>query len=216
MKTKRLFYIGIMTITISLFPTLLFGQSIFDYEGITYRVIKDADEASTFGTVAVTAKDDGFYEGKITIPNGVKHSEDSYADSYKVVSIDDFAFKGNVTLEEVQLPISIESIGEGAFEGCSKLNHVEIPEGSALSRLGESVFAYSGLESIVFPKGIIELPRFTFRECRRLQQVTLPKSLTKIGVSAFIFCQSLQYVVGAAFCYVSSLQKADLQFRRLQ
>ena len=56
------------------------AQRVFDYNGITYKVIKDADEAPTFGTVAVTAKSNGFYEGVITVPGGVKQSDDEYAD----------------------------------------------------------------------------------------------------------------------------------------
>ena len=176
-----------------LFPRFIFAQSIFDYDGITYKVLKDADEASTFGTVAVTAKDDGFYEGVVTIPSAVKQSDDEFADAYKVVAIDGFAFKGNPTLKKVVLPMTIESIGDGAFEECGQLAQIDIPEGS-LSRLGESVFAYSGLKSIKLPEGITELPRFTFRECRDLEQVILPNTLMKIGISAFIYCQSLKSI----------------------
>ena len=60
---KKIFLIIVCLISI---PTLLFhgrvnAQRVFDYNGITYKVIKDADEAPTFGTVAVTAKSNGFY-----------------------------------------------------------------------------------------------------------------------------------------------------------
>ena len=193
MKRKQLIYLGLTLVATSFFSSLAFAQSIFDYHGITYKVLKDADESSTFGTVAVTAKDDGFYEGTITIPNAVKQSDDEFADTYKVVAIDDFAFKGNTTLTKVVLPMTIESIGNGAFEECGQLTQIDIPEGS-LSRLGESVFAYTGLKSIKLPEGITELPRFTFRECRDLEQVILPNTLIKIGISAFIYCQSLKSI----------------------
>ena len=193
---KKIFLIIVCLISI---PTLLFhgrvnAQRVFDYNGITYKVIKDADEAPTFGTVAVTAKSNGFYEGVITVPGGVKQSDDEYADAYKVVAIDDYAFKGNPMLTKVVLPITVESIGNGAFEECKELTAVEIPYGSLLTHLGESVFAFTGLKSIKFPEGITELPRFTFRECRKLEQVSLPESLAKIGISAFIYCQSLKSI----------------------
>lgn len=193
MKRKTLFVVCLMTIAASLYPSRSNAQSVFDYNGITYRIIKDADEASTFGTVAVTAKSEGFYEGTVIIPNAIKQSDDAYADAYKVVAIDDFAFKGSPALTKVVLPMTIESIGTGAFEECSQLAQIDIPEGS-LSHLGESVFAFSGLKSITLPEGITELPRFTFRECKKLEQVILPVSLQKIGVSAFIFCQSLKNI----------------------
>lgn len=183
-----------MTLTASLYPSQTHAQSVFSYSGITYRVIKDANEASNYGTVAVTAPRDGFYEGTVTIPNAVKQSDDEYADAYKVVAIDDYAFKGSPALKKVVLPITIESIGTGAFEECGELTTVEIPYGSLLTHLGESVFASSGLKSIKFPEGITELPRFTFKECRKLDQVILPESLVKIGMSAFIYCQSLESI----------------------
>lgn len=185
MKKHYLLRFGLIIIATSFFSSHAFSQSIFDYNGITYRILRDADESSTFGTVAVTAKDDGFYEGTIVIPNAVKQSDDEFADAYKVVAIDDFAFKGNPTLKKVVLPMTIESIGNGAFEECGQLTQIDIPEGS-LSQLGESVFAYSGLKSIKLPEGITELPRFSFRECRDLEQIILPNTLMKIGISAFI------------------------------
>ena len=194
MKRKNLIVVCLMTLTASLYPCQVLAQSVFGYNGITYRIVKDANEASNYGTVAVTAKSDGFYEGTITIPNAVKQSDDEYADAYKVVAIDDYAFKGSPTLKKVVLPITIESIGTGAFEECGELTTVEIPYGSLLTHLGESVFASSGLKSIKFPEGITELPRFAFKECRKLDQVILPESLVKIGISVFIYCQSLKTI----------------------
>ena len=211
----------LITITIMPLQNHVNAQSVFDYNGITYRIIKDADESSTFGTAAVTAKSEGFYEGVVTIPSGIKQSKDKYADAYKVVAIDDFAFKGSPTLTKVVLPMTIESIGAGAFEACGKLTQIEIPDGTPLTHLGESVFAYSGLKSIRFPEGLTELPRFTFRECRNLEKAILPNSLVKIGISAFIFCTSLKSIElpkklreidGSAFSYCG-LQRIALPDR---
>ena len=52
-----------MALTVLLYPSQVLAQSVFNYNGITYKVIKDANEASNYGTVAVTAPRDGFYEG---------------------------------------------------------------------------------------------------------------------------------------------------------
>lgn len=184
---------SIFLAVIVLFPLASYSQSCFDYKGITYRVIKDADEASTFGTVVVTTKNEGFYEGTITVPNAVKQSDEAFADAYKVVAIDDYAFKGCPNLVEVTLPMSIESIGISAFEECTNLKKVELPQGN-LTQLGESVFAYSGIESIKIPEGITALPYLAFRECRALKQVVLPKTLKKIDHSVFVLCQSLESI----------------------
>ena len=170
------------------------AQSVFDYKGITYRVLKDADEASTFGTVAVTVKSDGFYEGTVVIPNAVKSSDDAFADTYKVVAIDDFAFKSSPNLLKVKLPISVESIGKNAFEECLELECVDIPYGTFTS-FGESAFAMSGLKRIRIPEGVTEIPVCAFKECRELKEVILPNTLQKIGICAFMQCQSLDVVV---------------------
>ena len=183
--------LGICFVTVALFLSIsLNAQSVFDHEGITYRVIQDADEASTFGTVAVTAKSGGFYEGSVVIPNAVKQSDETYADTYKVIAIDAEAFKGCPNLVEVRFPMSLEFIGFAAFSECPKLSKVEIPDGN-LYDLGLSAFASSGLESISIPRRVTEIPAFTFNECRQLKQVLLSDNITKIGESAFTYCQSL-------------------------
>lgn len=192
MKRRKLTYLG-LTIIITLCYNFASAQSIFDYNGITYKVLKEADEASTFGTVAVTAKSDGSYNGTITIPNAIKQSDDEYADTYKVVAVDNHAFKGSTTLAKVILPMTIESIGKGAFEECSQLTQVDIPKGN-LTQIGENAFAFSGLKSINLPEGITEIPDFAFMECRELEQITLPISLKRIGINAFRNCLSLKNI----------------------
>lgn len=189
---KLLLMIGVFIIA-SVRPIDLFAQSVFEYEGVSYRVINDPDGATTYGTVAVTGKMYGFYEGTITIPNAFKQSNSAYADSYKVVAVDDYAFKSCLGLVEVSLPLSVKTIGTEAFSNCPRLKRVTIPDGN-ISELGPSVFANSGIDTIIIPKGIMEIPSMAFQECRELKQVVLPQTITKIGANAFYRCQSLKSI----------------------
>ena len=186
-------YLIILVVALSFFGPLvsLWGQSIFEVDGITYRVIKDADESSTFGTVAVTA---GNYMGAISIPNAVRMGGDQYADVYKVVEIDEGAFDNCAALEEVTIPVSIESIGKFAFRGCISLTSVIMPAKSNLTSLGISVFMASGLKSISLPDGLRSIPITAFYDCKELTEVVLPLSLTKIEMYAFSGCESLKKI----------------------
>lgn len=68
MYKKILMLVAVLTSA----QSVLEAQSTFEVDGINYSVIKEADEATTFGTVCVTAREGKDYEGDIIIPNGVK------------------------------------------------------------------------------------------------------------------------------------------------
>lgn len=52
------------------------------------------------------------------------------------------AFKNDRQMTEIFIPASYESIGDGAFEGCARLEKVRFGEGSRLKRVG--MFAFGG------------------------------------------------------------------------
>lgn len=183
-----------ITIILILFSAAISAQSFFSSDGIRYRIIIEADESSSTGTVAVTAQDDMPYQGSVTIPNAVTQYEGNYVDKYKVVAIDASAFKGCVALVSVSLPMSLERIGDRAFEGCICLSSIEFPAIGNVSSLGEGVFAESGLETISLPEGIQMIPNRAFHNCKSLKTVKLPNSLRRIGLSAFMGCASLEAI----------------------
>lgn len=71
------------------------------------------------------------------------------------------AFSGCTALEQVQLPGSLQTVGERAFSGCTSLNQIRIPEGVETLEEG----AFSG--------------------CTALRQVWLADSLNWVGETAF-------------------------------
>ena len=71
----------------------------------------------------VIAKSSGEYSGKVVIPESVEQ----WGTAYSVTSIGEQAFEDCSGLTSVTIPNSVTSIGEQAFDCCSGLTSVTIP-----------------------------------------------------------------------------------------
>ena len=106
------------------------------------------------------------------------------------------AFKDGVSLEAVDLPVTLEEIGTGAFENCTWMNRASVDGGTAfpenLRRVGARAF-YNCMEltSVVLPEGVRDVGDAAFYNCRGLISASLPHSLTNIGGMAFGKCAKL-------------------------
>lgn len=102
----------------------------------------------------------------ITIPTEV-HYNNVY---YDVTSIGYSAFQYCSTLTQVTIPNSVTSIGSWAFYSCSALTQVTIPN------------------------SVTSIGNYAFESCSALTQVTIGNSVTSIGIYAFSGCESLTAV----------------------
>lgn len=66
-------------------------------------------------------------------------------------------------LEEIVLPTSLESIGGWAFSSCDKLKNIEIP--STVTTIGEKAFNYWGSTGREFQKILIHKQEGTIIGC---------------------------------------------------
>ena len=102
-------------------------------------------------------------------------------------------FRGETTItsfDELQYFTGLSSIVYEAFEGCSGLTSVTIPEG--VTSIGRNAFANcSGLTSVTIPSSVTSIGGDAFRGCHGLTRVTIPKSVTSIGNGAFSNCSKL-------------------------
>lgn len=88
---------------------------------------------------------------------------------------------------------SVTVIGEGAFEYCSGLTSIEIPDGVTV--IGGGAFYYcTGLTSVTIPSTVTVIGDSAFSECAALTSITIPEGVTSIGLYAFYDCRKLKEI----------------------
>ena len=149
----------------------------FSVDGIYYNIIDETNK-----TVEVTFRGDyvNAYTGAVAIPSSVEYNSTTYS----VTEIGFIAFDGCTGLTSVTIPNSVTSIGGCAFRGCSGLTEITIP--NSVTTIGGSAFdGCTGLTSVTIPNSVTSIGYNAFSGCTGLTSVTIPNSVTSIGKSAF-------------------------------
>ena len=124
-----------------------------------------------------------------TIPDIVTHD----GTTYSVTSIGNYAFQNCSSLTSVTIPNSVTSIGGHAFAYCSSLTSITIPE--SVTSIGDYAFYYCySLTSVTIPESVTSIGDKAFYNCSSLTSITIPNSVTSIGSYAFQYCSYLTSV----------------------
>ena len=108
-------------------------------------------------------------------------------------SIPSRAFDGCSSLTSVTIPDSVKTIGEWAFYNCSSLTSVTIP--NSVTSIGDQAFhGCESLTSVTIPNSVTSIGELAFVDCNSLTSVTIPNSVTTIGEWAFGSCERLTSV----------------------
>ena len=120
-------------------------------------------------------------------------------------TIGEYAFNGCSSLTSVTIPNSVTSIDSHAFFGCSSLTSISIPD--SVTSIGYAAFrGCSSLTSVTIPNSVTSIGDEAFYGCSSLTSITIPDSVTSIGYKAFNGCSSLTgvYITDiAAWCKIS-------------
>lgn len=127
-------------------------------------------------------------DGEYYLPNS---SGKEYLPTENTIGERMFTSRG---LQTILLPKSVTSIDDRAFSSCHSLNKVVIYENS-VKTIGMAAFEYcSSLADIVLPEGVTTIARSAFWGCSSLSRIDLPEGVTTIGHSAFYGCEKLSSV----------------------
>lgn len=103
------------------------------------------------------------------------------------------AFSGCTSLTTVTFPDTLKNIGGNAFGGCTSLVQVVLPE--SVETIGGSAFmGCTSLAGFQFPSKVKEAASGCLKDCTALQTVALPEGLESIGSEAFSGCASLESI----------------------
>ncbi len=111
-----------------------------------------------------------------------------------LIYIREQAFSGCTALRELTIYENVNGatvdVEGGAFENCTSLVTVSLPEGMR-ALMGRTFDGCSSLKSINIPESMINIYDYAFSGCSALEAVKLPDGLKYIGTEAFANCTSL-------------------------
>ena len=99
----------------------------------------------------------------------------------------------SITEVTAEMLDGVTSIGDNAFNGCSALTSVDIPNG-VTSILSHTFYDCYLLTSVTIPNSVTRIMSSAFSYCSALASITIPSSVTSIWNYAFSNCSALASV----------------------
>ena len=173
---------------LSLLAAVVCGRVLgYDFaDNHLYYTILDNDH------VEVSGWDRDYGITGIVVPSTVSNN----GNVYTVTSIGKGAFGfipspwREKSIESVELPSTLTTIGERAFDNCNALKSIQIP--LSVTSIGQEAFVNcTSLTTIVIPNGVISIGHTAFQGCTKLSSVVLSNSITKLEQNLFYGCESL-------------------------
>lgn len=174
----------------------------FEYGGLYYNIVSSTDFTAEVAQTSIKE-----YQGDIIIPTTVVYN----ADTYTVVSIEEYAFSWN-NLTSVVIPNSVTQMGYGVFGCCENLVSVTLPEG--ITVIEDYMFEDClSLTSITIPAGVKTIGKGAFSGSG-LTSITIPNSVETIESGAFsgtnltsVFIPQNAYFDSAPFSGCTKMQE---------
>ena len=202
-------YSGNGTITLLLAKESIGVQNIVIEEGIT------AIDDFAFSSLSkqVTGDDILFNYQKVYLPRSlVSIGKYAFAGNSNLTTFLFPQFNGTRTEAEIEKFYALRTIGEGAFDDCTQLTKLNIPNSitsienyvfrgvpvtgyainSKVKSVGMGAFQNTKLTKITIPESVTSIGAFAFGNCSNLQTVTFNTKSCSFGGECFKNCEKLK------------------------
>ena len=196
------------------------AQSIYDVDGIYYRIMTSPQDDCKMIAAVWTMNDLEHYQGDIVIPPTVTVNDTPYS----VEVIGDQAFKNCYLITSVSIPASVKEIPAGVFYGCDNLSTITVDPAntvydsredcnavidkmdnkliagcknsiipSSVDTIGMMAFAgCKGLTSLTIPSNVISIKNWAFLDCTGLLTLSVPNTLGDLAIGSFMGCNNIE------------------------
>lgn len=155
------------------------------------------------GKAVVVSGGSVMYSGDVVIPETVEYDGQHYV----VDSIGEWAFNACSGLRSVKLPEKLRAIGSFAFVDCYGLTSISFP--ASLKVIGSGAFQNcDGLTSLSFPEGMTQIGGGAFQRCGRLETLFFPSTMKSIDWG--VFCESHENEYGGE-CTCDSIRRIEVK-----
>ena len=180
-----IFCSSLTSITISDSVTSIGGDAFGSCESLTSINVDSNNEKYMSDNGVLYTKDK-----KTLIQYPSKKEGTEYLILQGVESIGESAFNECTGLTNITIPDSVTSIGNFAFCECTSLTRIIIPD--SVTSIGNFAFSYcTSLTSITISNSVTSIGKYAFKYCSNLTSITIPSSVISIREYAFECCSNL-------------------------
>lgn len=166
--------------------------------------------------IAASDFDDGILKYTITSPSNLEVQCDGFTDAHKndesvvipetvnynnrtyaIITVKGFSGR---KISSVKLSQSLKTIGDMAFDGCSNLKEIEIPNG--IETIGRTAFRNCALTSLVIPESVKSIDGYAFNNCKHLMEVFFVGNKAPKGIEIGTYYYPFDYCHSALTLYV--------------
>ncbi len=176
-------------------PGADFGETpeVVENDGKTYMILSES-------TAALVKSSNSTIINRVKLNDKIRN----------IVAIGPGAFAG-LGFYSITIPDQIQVIGTGAFNGCTNLGEINIPEGltriapmcfkntrlgsvtipSTVTHIGYESFCNAGITDATLPAGLASISPKAFLNNSRLSEIVIPDKVATIGSQVFMNCTGL-------------------------
>lgn len=192
---------GLFTIIIALLAVTgaWAKETTHTVNNLIYKVVQPA----TGDMYAILSGYENSPEGILDIPGLIRVKVTTENITVPVTMIDEQAFIDREKITQVNIPSTIESIGNLAFNGCISLTSFNVnsknanfcsENGILFNKAKTTLLQYPSAKADTdysIPDGVTKIEDWAFYDCNKLTVMTIPSSVATIGEYALNFCTDL-------------------------